>query len=66
MSGNVAEWCQDDYGDFNGGKTSPKFKVVKGGSYLESENMAKDKKRNKAEANRPFTFIGFRLVRDLK
>jgi serine/threonine protein kinase/formylglycine-generating enzyme required for sulfatase activity len=66
MSGNVAEWCQDDYGDFNGGKTSPKFKVVKGGSYLESENMAKVKKRNKAEANRPFTFIGFRLVRDLK
>ena len=66
MSGNIAEWCSDNYGDFNGVNTSPNFKVVKGGSWLEKESMAKIKKRQKAEMNRPFTFIGFRLVRELK
>jgi len=66
MSGNVAEFCQDSYGDFKGGKNNTKFKVVRGGSWLDNESVAKIKKRSKAETNRPFTFIGFRLVRDLK
>lgn len=66
MSGNVAEFCQDSYGDFKGGKNNAKFKVVRGGSWLDNESVAKIKKRSKAETNRPFTFIGFRLVRDLK
>jgi len=66
MSGNVAEFCSDDYGPYSGGKISSRFKVVKGGSYLESESDAKIKKRSKAEKDRPFTFIGFRLVRELK
>jgi serine/threonine protein kinase/formylglycine-generating enzyme required for sulfatase activity len=66
MSGNVAEFCQDSYGDFKGGKNNAKFKVVRGGSYRDNESAAKIKNRSKAETNRPFTFIGFRLVRELK
>ena len=66
MSGNVAEFCSDDYGPYSGGKINARFKVVKGGSYLDNDNMAMIKKRSKAEKDRPFTFIGFRLVRELK
>jgi serine/threonine protein kinase/formylglycine-generating enzyme required for sulfatase activity len=66
MSGNVAEFCQDSYGDFKGGKNNANFKVVRGGSYRDNESAAKIKNRSKAESNRPYTFIGFRLVRELK
>ena len=66
MSGNVAEWCADDWAELNGAKASSQFKVVKGGSYRDRSTGATIKNRQKAEVNRPFTFIGFRLVRERK
>jgi serine/threonine protein kinase/formylglycine-generating enzyme required for sulfatase activity len=66
MSGNVAEWCADDWAELNSAKASSQFKVVKGGSYRDKSSGATIKNRQKAEINRPFTFIGFRLVREIK
>ena len=67
MSGNVYEWCQDDYADTLMGGRDPWMernggdKVGKGGSYLSEERSVN---RTSTSADRSVPFIGFRLIRD--
>lgn len=69
MSGNIYEWCQDDYSETLMGGRDPwmertgRQKVGKGGSYLSEESSLEVNDRKAASANTSKPFIGFRLVR---
>ncbi len=73
MSGNVYEWCTDDFQELGtygedplvqtGGATS--FKVGKGGSYRSKEESVEVNNRTSADPSVTVPFIGFRLVRTL-
>ena len=71
MSGNVYEWCQDDYVDSLIGGIDPWMekegsnKVGKGGSYRSQEAVLAVSNRTSTRADVSVPFIGFRLVRTL-
>lgn len=74
MSGNVAEWCEDWWESYSSKKQFSKsnkksfFRIVRGGSYSDSDKMNRDKLRcyyrgkQKPENTKPT--IGLRLAQD--
>ncbi|MEJ2092877.1 MAG: SUMF1/EgtB/PvdO family nonheme iron enzyme [Syntrophobacterales bacterium] len=71
VHGNVAEWCQDWYGDYpTGPVTDPLgpvfggFRVFRGGSYL--TNPKDNRPSNRGYSDSDCEDIGFRVVRTLK
>ena len=72
MSGNVEEWCVDWFGDYNsssqkdysGPRTGEK-RVVRGGSFYNSESVCRVYNRQKQFPSHKSPFIGFRLVREI-
>jgi formylglycine-generating enzyme required for sulfatase activity len=71
MSGNVYEWCEDDYTDHLIGGVDPWIqgrglqKVGKGGSYRSKEKSVQVENRTSADPTVSTPFIGFRLVRTI-
>ena len=75
MSGNVAEWCEDWWESYSSKKYSTGankksfFKIVRGGSYSDSDKIARDNLRcyyrgkQKPENTKPS--VGLRLAQDL-
>ena len=74
MHGNVWEWCQDRYEEnyySHSPERNPKgpktgdYRVVRGGSWLGSENYLRSADRGKQEPDsRHYRFLGFRLAMD--
>lgn len=69
MSGNVFEWCQDYYGDYDmmpqespTGPESGETRVRRGGAYSGSTNGPRVAYRNYELDNIRFAYIGFRLA----
>ena len=71
MSGNVYEWCEDDYTEYLMGGVDPWIqrrglqKVGKGGSYRSKEKSIQVENRTSADPTVSTPFIGFRLVRTI-
>jgi len=73
MSGNVAEWCWDWYGDYSGaaqtdpqGPTSGSRRVVRGGHYGSvSADVSSSSRRNSTDGSGRSRTIGFRIARSL-
>ena len=71
MSGNVYEWCDDDYTEYLMGGVDPWIqgrgnqKVGKGGSYRSKEKSVQVENRTSADPTVSTPFIGFRLVRTI-
>lgn len=73
MSGNVAEWCLDNYDTgayekFNRldpiAKINSKFKVHRGGSWYNSKEMIRVCNRRASNPEKQSAVIGFRVARD--
>ena len=71
MSGNVAEWCQDYFARYDAApKTNPKGpnkgfqRVVRGGSYMDSEDLLRSSYRGHMRQNESSPSVGFRLAHD--
>lgn len=71
MHGNVAEWCQDWYGDYSNtpgkdpmGPRAGTGKVVRGGSWFGSAKNCRSAGRFHWPSNQKSDFIGFRLVKE--
>ncbi len=75
MSGNVSEWCQDIYDDAYYsvspednpmGPAKGTFRVIRGGSWVDSEDICTVYTRIKSfDLNKGYDNIGFRLVRTI-
>ena len=69
MSGNVYEWCLDDFVENPTGRLDPlvqynsEHKVGRGGSYRSKEASIRTNNRSSTPPNMSTEFIGFRLVR---
>ena len=74
MSGNVAEWCKDWYGEkfYEAGRGDNPINVsnvsnsiiIRGGSYLDRPIDCRNTKRNKKASTFSAPYIGFRCVSD--
>lgn len=69
MSGNVSEWCSDNYGSYKSssqsnptGATSGNGKVYRGGSWFNLAKYCRVSARKFAKTDVRFTDIGLRLV----
>ena len=70
IHGNVAEWCEDWYGDYPvGAVTDPKgpatgeSRVLRGGSFYSNESKARSSGRYRFTPTTRYDSIGFRLAR---
>jgi formylglycine-generating enzyme required for sulfatase activity len=73
MSGNVWEWCQDDYRPYPStpetdplGPSSGLFKVVRGGSWYYDVESCRCASRHKAHLSKQSMLIGFRVAKSLR
>lgn len=71
MHGNVSEWCSDWYGrryylespvDDPQGPATGDFRVIRGGSYLFREELARSARRDVAPPGYQFLDLGMRVV----
>ncbi len=72
MHGNVSEWCQDWYGEYDSdsrtdpcGPKSASGKVVRGGSWLSNAKNCRSASRFSWLPDSRIEFIGFRLVKEI-
>jgi formylglycine-generating enzyme required for sulfatase activity len=69
LHGNVAEWCQDWYGSYNGDVTNPagsevgENKIVRGGSWSSYPDNCRSAMRDFSNPLERYYLIGFRPVR---
>ena len=68
LAGNLWEWTSDWYDNYPGGvSTNPDlgttYKVLRGGSWLNTPKLLRSSNRGKGEINIPYDFYGFRCVR---
>ena len=68
MTGNVSEWCWDDYGEYPGknyksNSDSRKSKVIRGGNFRENENRCRTVCRDASNPNYERNYVGFRICR---
>lgn len=68
MSGNVVEWCQDWYGDYNGeSQTNPvgpnfgSYRVKRGGGWRTYANECRVSHRSSSNPENSYNYVGFRL-----
>ena len=69
MNGNVLQWCQDRYGDYDKsvalnpkGADEGSARVVRGGSWFNPPAFCRSASRLKLEANFRYGDLGFRVV----
>ena len=67
MSGNVWEWCDDNYCYYNsndGKKILKEFRVLRGGSWRSKSEELKTSSRDRNYPQRGYLNVGFRCVKD--
>lgn len=69
MSGNIAEWVQDWKGDYPSvaeknpsGKSTGKFRVIRGGSWLDEPNSLRTTYRSELNSRARTNLVGMRVV----
>ncbi len=73
MSGNVWEWCEDDWHDSYKGSLGDGSawvdepdrgarRVIRGGSSFDGSQSCRPSSRSRGDPTLPYTFVGFRLV----
>jgi len=66
MTGNVSEWCSDDFSEENDNKIeTTKFKVHKGGSFASSKDYLKTSKKGGSSPGVHKITIGFRVAKNV-
>ena len=70
MSGNVWEWCQDEYGSYDAAaQTNPQgpadgsYRVMRGGSWFDDAEFCRVSFRSGSESSFPYNGLGLRLAR---
>jgi formylglycine-generating enzyme required for sulfatase activity len=74
MSGNVVEWCEDDYHDgYTGAPTngsawvdSPRatYRIMRGGRYADGAENCRSASRRNSKPDFRYAFVGFRVAAD--
>ncbi len=71
MHGNVAEWCEDRYGNYSSetvtdptGAAEGSFRVYRGGGWYANGGFLRSANRNSIESTHSSGDLGFRLIRD--
>ena len=63
MSGNVSEWCQDNYSEYDGSNTDfGNKRVNRGGSYRGEEKNCRVTQRSSGKADSRYPNDGLRLA----
>jgi formylglycine-generating enzyme required for sulfatase activity len=67
MSGNVSEWCNDEFGAYAGNlilKSDFHLRVIRGGAWSDSAYLCRSTARKKASTTSKRFDVGFRLAKD--